>query len=210
MHSFQAKINDRGGATPRNAPPAAMLSPQPHPRRAAGTSTKEYGGSHGDMSSNPIHRFMRFFRDFVRNTDEQVVLSAKHFAFYRGRLVVRHSLRGRTSCAILGMIFLNRRELPGNPESIETVKHEYGHTVQESILGLCRYVKYIALPSMRSRDVPYEDYYSLPWEYTADLLGQVCRNGGNYAYHPNAEEEAADLFALLNRRKRKVPDDQGI
>lgn len=162
------------------------------------------------MSGNPIHRFMRFFRDFVRNTDEQVVLKAKHFAFYRGRLVVRHSLRGRTSCAILGMIFLNRRELPGNPESIETVKHEYGHTVQESILGLCRYVKYIALPSMRSRDVPYEEYYSLPWEYTADLLGQVCRSGGNYAYHPNAEEEAAALFALLNRRKRKVPDDQGI
>ena len=133
-------------------------------------------------------------KNWVTNTDERVVLEAENYAFYKGRLVIRHSIKGQTSCAIGGIIFLNRNLDPDDPESIETVKHEYGHTVQESILGFAKYVKYIAIPSLRSRDIPYRDYYSLPWERTADLFGGAVHNEGEYTYHSGSLSEGIRYF----------------
>ena len=47
-------------------------------------------------------------KNWVTNTDERVVLEAEDYAFYKGRLVIRHSIKTQTSCAIGGIIFLNR------------------------------------------------------------------------------------------------------
>ena len=43
--------------------------------------------------------------------------------------------------------------------------------------GVLKYTPTIAIPSINSGDVPYEDYYALPWEVTADLHGEVQRDG---------------------------------
>lgn len=137
----------------------------------------------------------------MNNTDEQVVLDAKVFAFYKGRLVVRHSVPETTSCAIFGTIFLNRSETSSNPASVQVLKHEYGHTVQESILGTRKYIEYVAIPSLRSASVPYRDYYSLPWERTADAFGGAHHDGGSYIYHSNSFEAAWKYFDMAFHAK---------
>ena len=75
----------------------------------------------------------------------------------------------------------------------ETIKHEYGHSIQSKILGPL-YVFFIGLPSLignivyRIKDKIHEktdtyetykqrslNYYKQPWEYWADSLGKVDR-----------------------------------
>ena len=142
-------------------------------------------------------------KNWVTNTDERVVLEAEDYAFYKGRLVIRHSIKNQTSCAIGGIIFLNRNLATNSPESIETVKHEYGHTVQESILGFSKYVRYIAIPSLKHRDPT--NYYSNPWELTADLFGGVERPGGASYYVDGAIGEALQYFVDAYDAKDLLP-----
>lgn len=61
--------------------------------------------------------------------------------------------------------------------SRQTVKHEYGHIVQEKILGFYSYVKKIAIPSIAGFFTLKDQskYYLQPWERTADILGGVNR-----------------------------------
>ena len=200
---------DDGSVTPSSPDPTpAPPTPTPIPGPQPGPSPEITAETHRNMGNSSgngvIDRLLQFVKSitqglsrlnkYVRNTDEKVVLDAKNVAFYKGKLVIRHSIKGQTSCAIGGIIFLNRNLDPDDPESIETVKHEYGHTVQESILGFAKYVKYIAIPSLRSRDIPYRDYYSLPWERTADLFGGAVHNEGEYTYHSGSLSEGIRYF----------------
>ena len=111
---------------------------------------------------------------FVFNTDEQVVLDAEHFAFYRGQLVIRQDWAiadGRSGS--FGIMFLHVSETDPT-----TVKHEWGHYVQLRQMGLFRYLINVAIPSRLSD--PYDPYYySNPWERTADFWAGVDR-GGEY------------------------------
>ena len=56
------------------------------------------------------------------------------------------------------------------PEDI--VRHEYGHTLQLKQLGVIDYALCIALPSWQEWGTN-PNYYSRPWEITADVLGGV-------------------------------------
>ena len=47
-------------------------------------------------------------------------------------------------------------------------------------MGWRRYIQYVAIPSAKAKDVPPEEYYSLPFEQSADLLGEVDREGYDY------------------------------
>ena len=68
--------------------------------------------------------------------------------------------------------------------------HEYGHYVQLQELGWAKYIRYIAIPSATSKE--RDNYYSQPWERTADLFGDVNRVG--YRYLPNSEIEAIEYY----------------
>ena len=63
----------------------------------------------------------------------------------------------------------------------ETLKHEYGHTVQLETMGVLNYINDVALPSVTAWVVetiyklPF-DYHSSPWESEADNYGGVNRN----------------------------------
>ena len=62
----------------------------------------------------------------------------------------------------------------------ETINHEWGHGVQERLLGAL-YVTRVAIPSVayyRLGSNSNWDYYSTPWERTADLFGNVNRSSG--------------------------------
>ena len=109
------------------------------------------------------------------NQDENTALQAKVLGFYKGSTVVRQNIIG--TCSMFGTIWAESNI------SATTLKHEYGHSVQERILGPA-YLFTVAVPSVAYYwyDVKHNgstrDYYSMPWERTADWLGGV--NRGNY------------------------------
>ena len=109
------------------------------------------------------------------NQSESVALNSKVFSFYKGESVVRHSIPNSSSLQIFGTIFLNSNEYNTN-----AIKHEWGHGVQERFLSVL-YLQNIAIPSViyywfgSNKDI---DYYSTPWERTADWLGGVNRSSG--------------------------------
>ncbi|MBR2335390.1 MAG: RHS repeat-associated core domain-containing protein [Clostridia bacterium] len=110
------------------------------------------------------------------NNDEEKVLKSNYFSAYKCQLVIREDWAftdGRSASFVI--MFLNKNET-----DINTVKHEYGHYIQLQLLGLRRYIQYVAIPSVNSGHVPYDKYYSLPYEASADILGDVQRAG--YAY----------------------------
>ena len=106
------------------------------------------------------------------NRDETTALESKVVGFYKGSTVVKHNSKG--FCSILGTLWLN------NDNNEEDIMHEYGHSIQERILGPS-YLTTIAIPSLiYNKFGSYEtlDYYSMPWERTADWLGGVNRDCG--------------------------------
>ena len=119
------------------------------------------------------------------NSNEDLVLKSTKVSFYKGSFVVRHDMFGNGSSAgILGMIWLNHKATDAT-----TVKHEWGHNVQELLFGEVITLVFFALPSVinhqygsyryaKSRTAQERAYYSKYWERSADFFGGV--NRGNY------------------------------
>ena len=87
---------------------------------------------------------------------------------------------------------------------INLLRHEYGHYVQEQSLGTIKYLFGIALPSisvncrnMFFKDISNSEYYSMPWEVTADLFGGVSRS---YSYQSGAETRGLLYYMHLKGR----------
>jgi RHS repeat-associated protein len=127
------------------------------------------------------------FNDYCSlNNDEGNVLGSSVFSSYKGVPVIRHEIPGITSFSIMGTIVLNKSEDISNG-GILTVKHEYGHSVQQSLVGTSKYISHFAIPSviMCIIDPPYNIYYSMPWERSADMFGGA--NRGEDYYIPGSE-----------------------
>ena len=113
------------------------------------------------------------------NQSESIALKSKILSFYKGSTVVRQNIFG--TCSALGTIWLNQSN------SYATILHEYGHSVQERILGGAYWIT-IAVPSViywfydKQNRSDY-NYFSTPWERSADWLGGVNRPTG---YKPNS------------------------
>jgi len=102
----------------------------------------------------------------LQNTSEEVALAAHYFSRYKGCLVIRFKIPTKRSFS-LGALFIDRRD-----NTVATMKHEYGHTVQLKELGLLRYLVFIAIPSVFSQSSGMK-YYEQMWEVTADIFGEV-------------------------------------
>ena len=108
------------------------------------------------------------------NDDEKKVLQSHYYSAYKRTLVIKVPFSA--SGLSIGMIFLGNKAKDQN-----LVKHEYGHRLQLKKLGVIRYIREVLIPSVKSFFVNKkggleQDYYSLPWEAEADLLGGVKRN----------------------------------
>ena len=107
------------------------------------------------------------------NTDPNIAASANKVSFYKGSAVIKQDVFG--TFAFAGAIWSNTGDI-----GID-IQHEWGHNMQELILGPSAYITNIAIPSVANylwgstQDI---DYYSMPWERTADLLGGVNRTSG--------------------------------
>ncbi len=115
-------------------------------------------------------------KDYIYNDDEQKVLKAEKFAFYKGVPVVKVPFMDREA-ASFGIIFLGSNA-GHRTDADQIVQHEYGHTVQMANMGVALYSITVAVPSVignrvdASGNMPF-NYYSQPWEYGADIYGGV-------------------------------------
>ena len=92
-----------------------------------------------------------------------------------GVTVYVHHVRRLSSCSLGRYILL--RHLPYTNSTV-TVMHELGHCRQSRALGPL-YLLLIGIPSVAGNLLHRRfrfDYYSLPWEKSADRLGGVKRN----------------------------------
>jgi hypothetical protein len=132
---------------------------------------KNAGGGGGRAYNQPSSLNV----DTSNTSAEESVLNAKFAAFYNGILFVKIPAE---NCGLsFGVVFLagtfTNREF-----GIQTVQHEFGHTVQLREYGFYPYLFGVGIPSFINAQkqkagklqVPY---YSQPWEFEADLYGNV-------------------------------------
>ena len=127
-------------------------------------------------------------RQDIYNTDVEAVYEAETVAFYKGKMVIRHSSDFLTSWSICGIIFLNHSADNSSSAGKERLlNHEYGHVLQEQEMGTPQYLAAVFVPSatynLLSRKNPTlaRNYYNMPWEYDADVRGGVNRDHANWA-----------------------------
>jgi len=107
---------------------------------------------------------------------------------YKGVKVVRVGGDGTGSFSF-GIIFLSiNTEV--NIEGVRLLRHEYGHTRQLEELGVIGYIACVVIPSVKGFRKQQQgtlevDYYSQPWEFEADLYGDVP---SRKSYDPRAWE----------------------
>ena len=105
----------------------------------------------------------------IFNKDEAKVVESKKVSMYKGVMVFR--IPGNRAGSFLG-IFLTERQRTVTSSSITAVKHEFGHNVQQLLVGPINYLLYIGLPSWRQWS--NRSYYDRPWEVTAESFGGVA------------------------------------
>ena len=98
------------------------------------------------------------------NCNESEVINSSKVSFYKGAPVFRTSIsRSGSFCAI----FLNQNA------SATDLRHEFGHNVQQMLMGPVKFSLMIGLPSWLEWSA--RSYYERPWEITADVLGRSTR-----------------------------------
>ncbi len=126
--------------------------------------------------------------DYVFNDDEQKALDSGPISFYKGAPVVHLPID--IDPFSVGVIFLGS-ETKNWDNAVETMQHEYGHSVHLSQIGVSAYLSTVAVPSVIGHSFAgYNQYYSQPWECVADIFGGVITRtdsyGQPYQYSTNA------------------------
>lgn len=115
------------------------------------------------------------------NANPDLVYNAYFFSAYNGTLVIRHTSSFLTSWAIGETIFLNHSN-DSLSSRVDTLKHEFGHVLQEKSFGTLQYLFSVFIPSVtynllsRGSVSMNANYYNMPWEYDADKRGNADRN----------------------------------
>ena len=124
---------------------------------------------------NAIAQKQAFRREYA---EELAVLEGRS-SYYEGIKVVR--IDNDLGSFSFGVIHLNSKEL-ANEHGVQTLRHEYGHTVQLKEYGVIGYTLFVAVPSVIGCAMDRHgkldvDYYSLPWEFEAEMYGKVQGRG---------------------------------
>ena len=152
-----------------------------------------------DKIIQPVKRFVagmvKDIKNFdINNQSEKRALESNYVAGYKGKLVIR--IEGNRSGSF-GAIFLTR-SANNDPYPEDIVRHEYGHTKQLQQLGPIKYAVAIGLPS--ALEMGGGDYYSRPWEITADIYGGVQSR-----FHTREGIEAGFLYLEIYKNDVKPP-----
>ena len=146
--------------------------------------------------------FMEQYEDYLAATykpptAEEKVQNARHFAFYKGKLVIKIDkicewfYNGEPQGMSFGVIFI----ASDHDDFAQVLKHEYGHTIQFDLLGPVVYLFGVGIPSLydyftiKDSDI----YFQEPQEIMADLLGGVNRD----CHTPEAIQQGKEYFEKL-------------
>jgi len=126
------------------------------------------------------------------NSDESLVLNSTKLSFYKGQFVIKSNFAFTSHRSFsFGIMFLEQNESKSSPAyGADVVRHEWGHFVQLSIVGVPKFVLFFGIPSMLNGNNP--NYFSLPWERSADLFGEV--SGSNWE---NPHTSNSGIYSLL-------------
>jgi hypothetical protein len=160
--------------------PKALLFPGGGFQTQAGFTKMTYGlAIIASMFNSQIQADMDAIDWDPKNSDVSKLTGLSNgriISFYKGMPVFWTNQDNARSGSFLG-IFLTDKTLEGTTRSIDadTINHEWGHGVQQGMMGILNYAFLIGFPSykeMRSDLV----YYNRPWEISADMFGGVTRN----------------------------------
>ena len=149
--------------------------------------------SSGSFSAGSSGSLGKKIKKRITNDNEAEVLDNDLIDFYKGVPVIKVPFMEDNAFSF-GVILM------GTGVSDEsTVRHEYGHCVHLSQIGVRNYASKVAIPSVVSfwSGTTYDSYYSQPWEYIADELGNVNRSGYQYSNHAAKNAQFYWLFTAL-------------
>ena len=153
-----------------------------------------------DNIVQPVANFVEDISEDYNNYDsnnqsEDVVFASNYFSNYKGSLVIKTPFDSSFSFGIIG--------LSTQQQNSNTLKHEYGHTVQLDNMGFWEYLEKVAIPSVtinilsRQGKLPY-DYYTYPWEAEANALGEATFSpSGKPALPQGGYNSYRDLIQLF-------------
>ena len=127
------------------------------------TSLSYLGIALSSVFDENIKNDMNMINWNIYNTNEDCVVNAKKVSFYKGVPVFKFN-HNRAGSFLA--IFMTKGK-----ETITTLRHEYGHNIQQLLLGPVKYFLCIMMPSWQEWSNRY--YYDRPWEITADIFGGV-------------------------------------
>ncbi len=119
------------------------------------------------------------------NTNEMAVVNMNKVSFYKGIPAFR--INGTRSGTFAAMFLIK------DDKKIDDVKHEWGHAIQQMIMGPATFGLYIGIPSWKQfgqHKWPNEQYFNRPWETSADMIGGVSRQ------HTQEEKSRAIAYMI--------------
>ena len=153
-------------------------------------TVKEVADAAGDVINNVAEDIYNLD---LFNDNEQKVIEAHYFSCYKGHPAIKLPIGDNAFS--FGALFVGNEV-----HDTETIKHEYGHAVHFDQIGPIKYALFVGIPSLVGywSNVPYNEYYSQPWEYIADSLGGVQRTNGSgpYVYSANARSSALQWWCF--------------
>ena len=132
-----------------------------------------YGGFMAAAAfSKDIYRDMSAIGWNPFNTNEDKVLNSKYVSFYKGVPVIRSNTDRAGNFGVIILKHMDEDyENSYHMDRVDVLRHEYGHTLQISILGPTNYFLSVGIPSWQKWGS--DDYYSNPWENMANEVGGV-------------------------------------
>ena len=127
------------------------------------SSLSYLGISIASLLDQDIRNDMETINWNIFNTNERAVINSEKVSFYKGVPVFKFS-HNRSGSFLA--IFISKQQ-----KSTHTLRHEFGHNIQQLILGPIKYLLCIGLPSWQEWSNRY--YYDRPWEITADTFGGI-------------------------------------
>ncbi len=153
--------------------PDALVRPGAGFITQIGFSMMMYGGFVvGSVFDSQINADMEAINWNPFNPDAGLAASSKKVSFYQGVPVIRMDLPEQRSGSFLGIWLVGSN-------SANTIKHEWGHTIQQGIMGWAKYLTMVGLPSWKKWKLDKWDYYRNPWDGGADYLGGVAPRPGD-------------------------------
>ena len=180
-----------GAASMITSLPIALTAPDGGFTTQAGFSAMMYGGF---MVGSAFDSTIKADIDAIGwnpfNSNEGLVIGSDKVSFYKGMPTVwTHHSNGRSG-SFLGIW------LTEDPD-VNTVRHEWGHGVQQGTLGLFKFALFIGLPSWKNWGGNHwqgnKNYYRRPWEAMADIFGGAATDRSKYN-SPTAQDRTTAIW----------------